>query len=173
MKKLTDSLTGWIKRRTFSDWAFATVVGIALFLRGPLLIDQFKHEGKILIPSMVDGKQIPPANEKSILVFWATWCGPCTIELGRLNSAIQKGEISAQHLYAVNMGEELAVVERTVKEKKYLFQVIRDERGEIASKLGVTATPTIAFVNKDNTVKWLSSGLSPTLIYRIQFFQKN
>lgn len=166
-------MKNWFKKRTFSDWAFATVVAVVLFLRGPLFIEQFKHEGSVLTPTLVNGKLIPPPKEKSILVFWATWCGPCSVELGRINSALLKGEISADHLYAVNMGEDLAVIERAVKEKKYLFQVVRDEHGELASKLGVAATPTIAFVNKDNTVKWLSSGLSPTLIYRIQFFQKN
>jgi len=166
-------MKNWLKNRSFSDWAFATVVVVVLFLRGPLLIEQFRHEGKSLAPTLVDGKLIPPPNEKSVLIFWASWCGPCSVELGRINSAIAKGEISPQHIYAVNMGQERAVIERTVREKKYLFQIIRDERGEMASKLGVTATPTIAFVNRDNTVKWLSSGLSPTLIYRLQFFQKN
>jgi len=110
-------MKNWLKNRSFSDWAFATVVVVVLFLRGPLLIEQFRHEGKSLAPTLVDGKLIPPPNEKSVLIFWASWCGPCSVELGRINSAISKGEISTQHIYAVNMGEERAVIERTIREK--------------------------------------------------------
>lgn len=167
------TLSNWLKKRTFGDWVFAALAILALVLRGPVLIEQFQKEGEKISPVMMKGQVIPPPGEKSVLVFWATWCGPCTVELSRINAAVLKGEISSRHLYAVNMGEDQAVIDRTVREKKYLFPVVRDGQGDLASKLGVTATPTIAFVDKDSTVKWLSSGLSPTLIFRIGSFQKD
>lgn len=167
------TIFNWIKKRTFGDWVFALVAVTALVLRGPFLIEQFQKEGEIITPVTISGVQIPPPGEKAVLVFWATWCGPCSVELSRINSAIAKGEVSPRHFYAVNMGEDQSLIDRTVKEKKYLFPVIRDGNGELAAKLGVTATPTIAFIDKDSTVKWLSSGLSPTLIFRISSFQKN
>lgn len=169
MKRFTE----WLKRRTFGDWVFAGLAILALILRGPVFVEHFQKEGKKIVPVSLEGNLLPPPGEKAVLVFWATWCGPCTVELSRISSAIAKGEISSRHLYAVNMGEDRAVIERTMAEKKYQFQVVRDTQGELASKLGVSATPTIAFIDRDSTVKWLSSGLSPTLIFRISHFQKN
>ena len=101
---------------------------------------------------MLDGKLFPALHKKSVLVFWASWCGPCSIELSRINSAINNKEISSNNIFAVNMGENPELVNRVVHERKYSMPVIFDNNGELANLLHVKVTPTIA--------------------YRIQFFLK-
>jgi thiol-disulfide isomerase/thioredoxin len=40
----------------------------------------------------LSGEQIVlPLSRNHVLVFWATWCGPCGVELGRIQRLIKKG----------------------------------------------------------------------------------
>ncbi len=163
------------KRKTFtwSDWFFVAIIIFTIATRLPLFIEQFNKQGKIFSPIEVNGKSFPPMGEKSVLVFWASWCGPCTLELNRINSAIDKKEFSPANIYAVNMGESKEVVDREIRKRKYNFAIVSDDRNELANSLNVKVTPTIAFISKSGKIEWLSSGISPLLIYRIQSFFKD
>ncbi|MDD4973320.1 MAG: TlpA disulfide reductase family protein [Bacteriovorax sp.] len=163
----------WIKKRKTSDWLFILIVLFTLLMRGPSLLEQFRQQGQVLTPIVIDEKLFPPAGEKSVLVFWASWCGPCTIELNRIQSAIEKKEISLTHIYAVNLGESRDVVNKATIDRKFKLPVILDDRGELANLLNVKVTPTIVFVDEEGKINWISSGLSPSLIYRIKYFLKN
>lgn len=158
------------KKRTWSDWFFIAIVLFFVLIRGPSLFEQFQLEGKKLNPIIIDGKLFPPPGVKSVLIFWASWCGPCTIELDRIHRALLKNEISAGHIYAVNLGESKDVVDKVIAKRKFKIPVVRDEFGELANRIKVQGTPTIAFIDKTGTINWLSSGISPTLIYRIKNF---
>lgn len=142
----------------------------ALITRLPSILEQFKQEGTVFTPILIDGKLFPPKNEKSVLVFWATWCGPCTLELKRINSAIANKEISSKNIFAVNMGEPQELVDKAVKERNYNFQVLIDTNGTLAKMFQVQATPTIVFIDEKGKIDWISSGISPSLIYRIKSF---
>ena len=112
----------------------------------------------------------PKENEKSVVIFWATWCGPCSVELNRINKAIINNEIDRRFIYAVNMGEDQSVVERDFKNKNYQFESYYNLDNKLASQLKAEVTPTIAFIDNQKRLRWISSGISPTLIYRIKNF---
>lgn len=107
------------------------------------------------------------------VVFWATWCGPCEIELTRVNRLIQDHEIKPESVLAISSFEERALVERVVKDRKYLFPVGLDSTGEVARLYGVEATPTIVFISKTKNVEWKTRGLSPMLGFRLTRFLNN
>jgi len=105
-----------------------------------------------------------------VLAFWATWCGPCTIELARLNRLIVKGEISKDSVIAISMGEDPALVSQTVKQRGYLFRNLQDVDHSAASAFQVQGTPTVVFLGRDESVAWLTTGLSPLLELRVKHF---
>lgn len=111
-----------------------------------------------------------PFHQKQILVFWATWCGPCSVELARIDKLIELGKISAADVLAVSVMEEPALVEKFAKEKNYRFQVAVDRSGELAHAYGVSGTPTIALIDQAGLIHWLTVGLSPTLEMRVLSF---
>lgn len=111
-------------------------------------------------------------NEKSVVIFWATWCGPCTLELKRINNAIINKEIDPRYLYAVNMGEDPNLVKAEYAKRNYKFQPYFDLNKNLTDQLKVEVTPTVLFIDEKQTLKWISSGISPSLIYRIQNFLK-
>jgi thiol-disulfide isomerase/thioredoxin len=154
---------------------FYLIISALLIQRVPLLVSQYKNEG-IMIQTVTlqkDNMQpvsFPVKNEKSIVIFWATWCGPCSIELNRINSAILNKEIDPKYVYAVNLEEDPDLVRAHFDKKKYSFKSYFNFNKNLASQLNVSVTPTVAFIDTDKKLSWISSGISPTLIYRIKNF---
>ena len=123
----------------------------------------------------LDGSSILSADlsKPSVLVFWATWCPPCKVELARLQRLVAGGSIPASSVIAVSIGEDRAVVEQTVKERGYTFDVALDPSGEVSNKYVVAGTPTVLLRNADGTIAWRSSGVSPSLELRVLKFLAN
>ena len=70
------------------------------------------------------------------------------------------------------MGENPELVNRAIHDRKYSMPVVFDKFGELAQTLRVKGTPTIALIDETGKIDWISSGLSPSLIYRIKYFLK-
>ncbi len=160
----------WIKKRNWGDWLFVALIVLVVVIKGPAFVNEFKLEGNNFPLITYQGKIFPPKNSRTVLIFWATWCGPCSIELNRIQKAITNNEISNQNIYAVNIGESPVLVNSVVKERKYKIPIIFDESGEIAKKLNILATPTLIFIDEKRSIEFITSGISPTLIYRIKHF---
>jgi thiol-disulfide isomerase/thioredoxin len=112
----------------------------------------------------------PAYGKKSIAVFWASWCGPCGIELSRINKAILEKEIGADRIYAISLDQDLHALEKTILEKKYSFKTYLDKENTISTLLKVNSTPTIVFIDETGKVSWQTTGVSPFLINRIKSF---
>lgn len=173
VKEQIKTIVTWLKKRKVSDWFFVLIVMFVLITRLPTLIEQYGRQGTKLIPIVLDGKLFPPPGTKSVFVFWASWCGPCTIELKRIQGAIEDQEISSKNIFAVNLGESQEVVNKVAKERKFNMPVILDEKSALANILNVRVTPTVVFIDEKGKIDWISSGLSPSLIYRIKYFLKD
>lgn len=110
---------------------------------------------------------IPLAEDQpAILVFWASWCAPCKVELERYRSAVDANEIDPSKLYAISIGEPLETVQRIAHERNYPFRVYADPAHHASAPFNVIATPTVVHLDADRTIDWITSGLSPTLIWR-------
>lgn len=173
LKKILSWINGKISTSKWTDWLFATLILFLLITRLPSFIENFNSEGTLLKPVILEGKLFPPPKQKSILIFWASWCGPCTIEINRINSAILKNEVTPSNIYAVNLGEPIELVNKVTKEREFKMQTVFDHNSELACQLNVKATPTIVFVDEKGKIDWIGLGFSPSLIYRIKKFQEN
>lgn len=166
-----------MKKRLNTIFNIFLIVILVIFLtqRLPSLSGHYKIEGtplKNYTLTNLDGTLVllPKTNKKNVFVFWATWCGPCSIELSRINKLIEAKIISPNDVYAINMGEDISLVFRTTKEKGYLFNTVIDQKGLLTRDLKIEATPSIVFIDHNQTIIWISSGISPTLIYRLKNF---
>lgn len=154
---------------------FTVVILALLATKIPGIYANFKSEGgqapefSLLTNSGLtfDSKDL---HAKKVLVFWATWCPPCELELSRINGLVIEKRISAEDVLAVSMGEEKALVDKVTAERGYQFPVGYDFSGEVAQKFGVQGTPTVVFLNADRTINWFSVGLSPLLKLRLNIF---
>lgn len=154
---------------------FYAIVAVALFLKAPTVFEKFKMQGqpapfvtvKRLSGDLID---FPVPDQKMIVIFWATWCGPCKVELNRLDKLMANGIIKSNELIAINSGETAAVVSEFLVKNPWQFKVALDESGEIAKKFKVSGTPTVVFLDVKGQVEWITTGLSPSLNFRINRF---
>lgn len=159
--------------RHLANLALLALLAGVLYLRAPLWWENFQTEGKPAPAARVKllgaGElSLPAPGEPRLLVFWATWCGPCRIELARLQRMVAGGTLAAGRVVAISRGESEAVVAAHVKSQGYKFLVATDE-GESASRAyGVSVTPTLVLIGADGKVKWKTAGLSPSLELRLR-----
>lgn len=107
---------------------------------------------------------------KVVMVFWATWCGPCEIELKRINQMVIDKKIQPTDVIAISSNEDESIVKEKAKRENYLFMIGLDTNGSVSSLYQVTATPTIIFIDENKIINWMTAGISPTLEYRINSF---
>lgn len=156
-------------------WA---VVAFALYQKVPGWIANYEVEGKKVesfpvVDENGESLSLPVAGKKQVVIFWATWCGPCTVELSRFNAAVKKGELQPADVIAVSLGEEPSLVFREAKTRDYGFTVRADPEGLSARSLEVQGTPQTFHINAEGKVVHASVGLSLFPVWRASMFLKN
>ena len=164
------------RRSQWLGWIFLIgLVGFVLVKRMPTIIGQFRSQGQHLptfsVP-LIRGGDYDSAHDprKRAFVFWATWCGPCEVELGRLQQMIDAHEIDPGGVIAISISEDEDVVRAASVKRGYTFLIGLDKSGAVAHRLKIPSTPTIILRTAENKAVWISSGISPTLVPRLRRF---
>lgn len=160
------------------DYVFLAVMGYILITKAPGWIRNTSLQSKpapIATVKRISGESIefPIPGQKLIVVFWATWCGPCKMELNRMNQLMSEGVIKNNELLAISIQEDAKTVSDFMNQNNYQFLVALDETGKIAEKYQVSGTPTVVFMDAVGKVDWITTGFSPSLSLRIKNFLKN
>jgi len=155
------------------NFIFFTVLILIIGFRVPTWFEHFKNEDssapEISVINIKDQVlfQLPFKKEPHLIFFWATWCGPCSFELSRINRLIKKNKIPASRIVAISSGEKQELVQNYTQNKGYLFQVALDPDYSAAKTYRVTGTPTLVLINNDGKIDWMTMGLSPSLELRL------
>lgn len=95
---------------------------------------------------------------KPVLInFWATWCGPCRLEM----PLFQKyHEIFGDDLtiLAINMGESIDEVSAFASEERLDFPILLDRLGVVEELYRVRGLPSTYFIDQEATIKFLHLG---------------
>lgn len=171
---LTKAMKALRRLRIFDVILFAALAW-TLWNTGPRVLANFKAEGKMAgafsAPVLTGGEfRLSDHKDKLVLVFWATWCGPCEWELKRIKQLIDENKISARNVLAVSSFEDPRVVAAAAKEREYPFPVAADPAGELRRLYNVEVTPTMLFIAPGGKVEYRTSGVSPLLEFRLKGF---
>ena len=101
-------------------------------------------------------------------IFFATWCGPCLVELGRVNSAVQDGELDPSRIAAISIDDSEAEVIDYLAESKLPIPTYFDNSRIASRSIGLRSTPTIVYLDAEQNIADISSGLSLFLVNKLR-----
>src|SRR5579862_4440517 len=82
------------------------------------------------------------AGKKVVMIdFWATWCGPCRMEMPGFEKLFTEHAKDGLLIVAVSEDEDRAALDKYLKEKHLSFPVLSDGNHAVASRFGVKAFP--------------------------------
>jgi thiol-disulfide isomerase/thioredoxin len=156
-----------IKRRhKWRRWLIeiAVFVGVLLAVRAymaPAIPDAYERAPipAITLPTVTGGTMtLGGANPRpTAVVFWATWCGVCHVELPWLNDLAKTHRIIT---VAMQSGSADAVRQYLNKNQLDHLTVINDPDGQIAKQFGVSVTPTLFFIAPDGRIAMAETGIT-------------
>ena len=90
---------------------------------------------------------------KSVLVFWAAWCGPCRKEQPGLNSLAARYEGQGIKFYGIDMlDHDRALARAFYAEFKVPYPSLYDDAGSLTAAYQVDAPPSFVLVDQKGVV---------------------
>lgn len=161
---------------TISNVITAVILGLFLYNRVPVFLENNSLEGKPLLPqeysvfNSPESELFPALDQRYVVIFWATWCGPCKVEMNRLQTSVNEGKIPGDKIVAINSFEEPRVVKKFIQENSYPFTFLNAP--ELGDQLKIKVTPTTLFLDK-GVITQVSSGMSLVGIWRAEKFLRD
>jgi thiol-disulfide isomerase/thioredoxin len=97
------------------------------------------------------------AGKPVVLNFWATWCGPCRIEMPHMQATSEKyaGQVA---IIGVNQMEPADRITDFAAEFGLTYPLLVDEQNVVNNLYGITSLPTTIFIDANGTVRELIIG---------------
>ncbi len=159
-----------------SNLLFAIVLLFVVSTRLPQILEHIKLEGQPLIQeerrNILENQTIifPPSAGHAMVIYWATWCAPCKLEMNRLKSSVESGAIPKERIFAVSLFEEESEVQSFLQKNPYPFIFLALSKND--ESLNIRATPTTLIV-QDGKIRSISQGMSLWGIWWAEFLFKN
>ncbi len=99
---------------------------------------------------------------KPVLInFWATWCGPCKIEMPYLQQIYDVWSPKGLVILAIDVGESSAVAGKFLADNNLSLPVLLDTDRKVTTSYGITAIPTTFFIDKNGIIAQKFIGAFP------------
>lgn len=147
-------------RRTYQTLAETFPDAIELKQRVEAELDRLDRVGKPIAnveAQDLSGKtfRLSSLRGKYVLVdFWATWCGPCLVELPRLQEAHRRHRDAGLEIVSVSLDETRSAVVDFVKVRQLPWTQLHNSTAgaDLVEAFGVTSIPASYLIDPDGTI---------------------
>jgi peroxiredoxin/outer membrane lipoprotein-sorting protein len=101
-----------------------------------------------------------------MLDFWATWCGPCRMQMPAVDKLYQEFKSKGLVVFAVNQREPADRAKAFVQKNSYTTTTLLDSEGEVGRQYGVRGIPTLVIIGRDGTIVAHWVGVHPESMLR-------
>lgn len=120
------------------------------------------------VPNIVFDKKIKKAKslydvkaDQKLLVFWASWCPHCMNELPHIKEFYKDFRKKGGEIIAVALDLERAPYEAAIKGTDWInYSDLKKWQSPVVKDFGITGTPTMILLDKDNKVIKIGSRVS-------------
>ena len=111
--------------------------------------------------SAVDGQPYTEQyllGQPTLVVFWASWCPVCQVELPKLHTLFDKVKGRGLQVLAIGFADEEHKIRRYVQSHSAIFDfpVLYDPQDAVAKRFGVVGTPTIYLINRSGGIEYVT-----------------
>lgn len=109
----------------------------------------------------IDGPSLRLGEQRGRVVmvnFWATWCGPCRVELPQLAKLHDRYRGSGFVLLGVNIDEDPNAARTLAGKLGLKFPVLLDTDKKVVAAYDLNAMPATVLIDKDGRVRHLHRG---------------
>jgi peroxiredoxin len=93
-----------------------------------------------------------------LLNFWASWCGPCKLEMPHLNRLYDKYRASGFVLLGVNIDEDQRAANLAATRMGLKFPVLLDGDKNVSRLYDMGSMPATVLIDRDGRVRFLHRG---------------
>ncbi len=94
-----------------------------------------------------------------VVNFWATWCGPCVIEMPELQAFYDEYNSQGVEMLGINLGEDAETAQAFIDERDITYPIILDQNGNIADFYALRGQPTTVVFDQNGTIVYKHTGL--------------
>jgi len=138
--------------------------------RTPALVNKVAPDFAL---ASLDGRTISPADyhgkKKLIVSFWASWCGPCRMEMPVLRTFYERHHKTSDtfELLAISIDDNRADAASFAAQEKLPFPVLLDLTSKTANAYGVDGIPTLFIISESGKVIYGHAGFDGMLEFQL------
>ena len=120
---------------------------------------------------MLDGSKVTLSalqGKPTLLIFWATWCTPCRLELSKLQEHIIDRYGDRINVLPISRGEERAKVEEYISKMGYTFAVGLDGDQSIYRKYATNYIPRCFVIDAKGKVLYSGVGYDEAIAKEVE-----
>ena len=120
---------------------------------------------------MLDGSKVTLSalqGKPTLLIFWATWCPPCRLELSKLQEHIIDRYGDKINVLPISRGEERAKVEEYISKMGYTFAVGLDGDQSIYRKYATNYIPRCFVIDANGKVLYSGVGYDEAIAKEVE-----
>ena len=106
-----------------------------------------------------DNKKLSELRGRVVLInFWASWCGPCTQELPKLNELEDLHGDDGFTLLAINIDEDPEKAMKLMKKLGIDLTVLFDQEKNVSKQYQIDAMPMTIILDRSGDVRYIHRG---------------